>query len=119
MLSALAGAKCGWRKNYMKRVYNAQVKPVMDYAAHCWQPWISNTNMQRLERAQNNCLRKITGHIKSSPIEAVRLETGVCSYATTSKRHTLIAKEKALRNPDDHPSKKAIEEETPHTADTR
>ena len=114
MLRALAGTDWGWRKNDMKRVFNAHIKPVMDYAAHCWQPWISNTNMQRLEVAQNKCLRAITGQVKSSPVESLRAETGVCSYSTTSKRLTLIAKEKALRNPENHPSYKAVSETTSH-----
>ena len=67
----------------------------MDYSAPGRQSWISNTNIEKLERAQNRALRIITGQVQSAPLEAVRAEAKVASYTTESKRTILRSFEKA------------------------
>ena len=93
----------------------------MDYAAAAWQPWLSETQMQKLERAQNKALRIVTGQYNSTPVEALRLESGIVSYRTHSKRLTSIAAEKADRLPPDHPRNVALNPDTPvsHRSKTR
>ena len=77
----------------------------MDYAGPGWQPWLSSTQMDRLDRAQNKC---------STPIEAVHLEANVQSYQTTSRRLTAISWEKAKRAPKNHPREVASRPGPPH-----
>ena len=55
-------------------------------AAPAWQPWIAKTQMDRLERAQNQALRRITGQTASSPVEALRIEADLPSYETVSRQ---------------------------------
>jgi len=114
MMGALSNSKWGWRKEDLTKVYSAHIKSVLDYGAPAWQPWISETNMQQLETAQNKALRHITGQMRSSPVEALRAESGVCSYKTTSQRLTLSAEERAVRCPDDHPCKLTMENTVRH-----
>ena len=52
--------------------------------------------------------------MQSTPIEAVRLESGICSYNTHSKRNILIASKRALRCDKDHPSRLAFDSEITH-----
>ena len=94
-------------------VFHSFIQSKLSYASAAWQPWISNTNMSLLDRAQNKALRFMTGQAKSSPLDAIRLESGIPSYETTSNRHCLIAREKALRCPPDHPLRIAAESDTP------
>ena len=94
MMAALSHSKWGWRKEDLTKVYNAHIKSVMDFGAPAWQPWISDTNMKLLETAQNKALRHITGQMRSSPVEALRAESGINNYRTTSQRLTLSAKER-------------------------
>ena len=69
----------------------------MDYAAAAWQPWISENNIDTLERSNQKALRMVTGQSLGTPTEAIRAEAGVVDYATIRKRHILTAREKALR----------------------
>ena len=41
---------------------------------------------EKLNRLQNKALRAITGQFLSTPVEALRLEAGIQSYDTLSKR---------------------------------
>ena len=82
MLGAVANSEWGWRKKELTKIYNAQVRPVMDYGAAAWQPWICDTNVKSLERANQKALRMVTGQSVGTPVEAIRAEAGVPSYAT-------------------------------------
>ena len=116
-----ASKQWGWRKETLRRVYLTTQCSVLDYAAAAWQPWLSDTQMIKLERAQNKALRIVTGQYSSTPVEALRLEAGVTSYKTHSKRLTSIAAEKADRLPAEHPRNIALNPQTPvtHRSKTR
>ena len=77
--ACLANTGWGWKKRPMRSVYLATQCNILDYAAPVWQPWIAKTQMDRLERAQNQVLRRITGQTASSPVEALRIEAGLTS----------------------------------------
>ena len=55
--------------------------------------------MDRLERAQNQALRRITDQTASSPVEALRIEAGRPSYETISRQLIATFREKAFRCP--------------------
>ena len=74
-------------------VFQSTQRSVMD---------LSSTNMDKLEKAQNQALRAITGQYSSTPLEALRLESGFQSYATHSKRLTATSQQKAFRLPTEH-----------------
>ena len=56
-----------------------------------------------MDIVQNKSLRLVTGQFKSNPLDALRLEAGVLSYAVKIDRMSLASVEKALRLPEDHP----------------
>ena len=114
ILAALSNTTWGWRKNSLLKVYNTHIRSILDYSASAWQPWISDTNRKALDTLQNKALRLITGQYRSTPLEALRLEAGVQSYTTQSKRLLLTASEKALRSPQDHPRRLAVEGAVAH-----
>ncbi len=86
------------------KVYKALLLSLLTYAAPAWQPWAAPSRIEQLERCQNKALKVVTGQLKSTPVETLRREAGICSIATASKRATALAYEKAHRLPLDHPS---------------
>ena len=86
----------GWKKSTMKTMYFAYVRSKMDYAAPAWQPWLSNTNMTRLEALQNRALCIVTGQLVSTSLDALGKEASVNSYSTSSKQLILKSRQKAL-----------------------
>ena len=114
LLGCLGNTGWGWKKRPMRSVYLATQRSILDYAAPAWQPWISRTQMDRLERAQNQALRRITGQTASSPVEALRIEAGQSSYETISRQLIATSREKAFRCPPNHPRRLALEGEQRH-----
>jgi ribonuclease HI len=108
MLGAVANTEWGWRKQDLRKVFLAHIRSVLDFAGCAWQPWLSKTNICKLERAQNKALRLITGQAKSSPVEALRAEADVSSFTSNIRANCMRSMEKAHRLPEDHPRKLAI-----------
>ena len=103
VLAKLAYADWGCNKFELFRIYQAIVKSRLDYAAPAWQPWLSDTQFNKLEVVQNKALRLITGQTKSTRVDALRHEAGTESYKTHASRNTLLSYEKAARLPSHHP----------------
>jgi ribonuclease HI len=113
-INALANRDWGWRKHLLRRVFITFQLPLLTYSAAAWHPFLSSSNMDALDRAQNRVLRAITGQLSSTPLEALRLEAGVSSLRITSKRLALTAMEKALRLPATHPRAIAASQHVQH-----
>ena len=109
MLAALANTEYGWRKDDLKVVYHAFISSKMHYASAAWQPWLSESNVKVLDSIQNRALRIMSGQVASSPVEALRAEMDIPSFATQRDRRCLLAKEIAERRPEDHPRRLALE----------
>ncbi len=90
------------------KVYKSLQLSLLTYAAPAWQPWAAPTRIDQLERCQIKALRVVTGQLKSTPVETPRREAGICSIATASKRATVLANEKADRQPLDHPRRQIL-----------
>lgn len=70
--------------------------------------------MKRLDTAQNKCLRIISGQYANTHLDGIRLETGVPSYPTHSKRLIATAYEKGMRLPPKHPRREALDKNVTH-----
>src|SRR5688572_29949465 len=49
------------KKGTLLATYKTIIIPVMEFASTVWSPFISDTNLQKLQTTQNNALRIITG----------------------------------------------------------
>jgi len=119
MLAALAGRDWGWRACYLRRVYEATILSIMRYCGPAWQPWMSPTTADQLQRSQNRALRIVTGQHATTPIEALHLETGLPTMKTTIRRDAAIALERSLRLPDGHPRRLLASLDVPHRSKIR
>ena len=61
----------GLAKARLRTVYTATQRSVAEYAAAAWTPWLSSSNIEKLERTQLQAVRAITHHVRSTPTEAV------------------------------------------------
>ena len=114
VLASLSHSDWGWKRDTLKTVYLTSIRSIMDYGAPAWQPWLSETNVNALERAQNKALGRISGQHVGSPFGSKNLETGIPTYATIINRKCIKKQEKGLRLPPDHPSNIAFAFDTKH-----
>ena len=70
----------------MRMVYTATQRSVADYGSVAWAPWISATNMEKIERAQRRAVHRITGATQSTPSEALNREAGLEDMRTRYQR---------------------------------
>ena len=119
IIRATAHTSWGWCRTMLKMAFHALVHSKLDYAVPAWQPWLSETNLNNLDRLQNRSLRLITGQLISAPLETLRLEAAVQSYLTYSKRLILKANKKARRSTDDHPKCIALNVNIPQRLQSR
>ena len=64
----------GLAKARLRTVYIAAQRRVAEYAAAAWIPWLSSSNIVKLERTQLQAARASTNHVRSTPTEAVLYE---------------------------------------------
>ena len=57
MLKALAGSTCGCNKEALLTTYQAIVRTILSHCCAVWTPPLKDTNLSRLELAQNSQLR--------------------------------------------------------------
>ncbi len=95
VLTSLTSKQWDWRKDQLTKIYKALYLSVMLHGAPAWQPWLSASRLEQLERCQNRALRVITGQLQTIPVETLRREAGVCSMMTLMRQQTAIAYEKA------------------------
>ena len=97
VLRALSSTSWGWNVSLLRDTYIALIRSIAEYASPSWAPWISATNLKRLETTQLKALRVITKAFERSPREAVLLEAGVCFLTTRYRQLAAIAYERTLR----------------------
>ena len=75
VLKALAGTNWGQQKETLLMTYKALGRSIANYAAPVWSINASETNIGKIQRAQNEALRIITGSHKMSSIDHIHSET--------------------------------------------
>jgi len=88
LFRTLGGYTWGWNKKDLCTVYIATQRSVMKYAAPAWAPWMSATNIHRLERVQYAAARSITSQLRSTPLEALIRKATLPTMAT---RYRMLA----------------------------
>ena len=99
MIRAVANTSYGWGRDELKKLFFSFVRIRLDYAGPAWQPWLCDTKLTALEVVQSKSLSAITGQLSSSPVDALRYETQIPSYATHMERNCLKSMELATEWP--------------------
>ena len=98
ILKRLAGSKWGCSRDVLNTTYKAYIKPVLHYG--CEALVTSNeSNVNKLEKVQNQAMRLITGAVKSTPVTAMQILTQNDPIKEDIRRLALIQYEKLKRLP--------------------
>ena len=103
LLGALSGKEWGWNGGLLRRVFRAIPLSIASYCGAGWQPWLAKSTVAMLDRAQNRCLRAVSGLRSLAPVESVRLEAGIPSFETLIRRNAAIALEKSYQLGESNP----------------
>ena len=81
VLKALAGTSWGQDKETIMLTFQSLIKPILSYAAPVWFPATCRTNIDRLQRVQNQALRIASGSLLKADIQHLHSETSTLPLA--------------------------------------
>ena len=103
----LTGSTWGANQKTLKTVYQGSVRPHLEYGATAWST-AAKTNLQSIDKVQNQALRIITGAMKSTPIAAMEEVTGVQPLKSRRDMKILLQAEK-FKCQKEHPMKERFD----------
>ena len=98
-LRCISTSSWGSSKESLSLLYKSFLRPLLTYASPGWFPFLSATNLTKLERLHRAASRAITGCLSSSPIPLLLSEASLPSLRVTLTHFTLSCYEQALRLP--------------------
>ena len=91
-----------------RSLYIQYIRAVLGYASSSWVPWISNSNLQILQRIQNQALRSIAGLCRDCPVDFLHLETGIEPLINRYQKNDEIIWDRYERLPEEDQRKQLI-----------
>ena len=98
ILKRLAGSKWGCARQVLNTTYKTHIKPILQYGSETTIT-ANKSNLDKLEKVQNQALRIITGAVSSTPISLLQGYTHNISLQTDKIQRSLVLYEKLKRLP--------------------
>ena len=98
-LRCISASSWGPSKESLSLLYKAFLRSLLTYASPGWFPFLSATNLTKLERLHRAASCAITGCLSSSPIPPLITEASLPPLRVTLTHSTLLSYERALRLP--------------------
>ena len=98
-LRCISASSWGPSKESLSLLYKFFLRSLLIYASPGWFPFLSATNLTKLERLHRAASRAITGCLSSSPIPLLLTEASLPPLRVTLTHFTLFSYERALRLP--------------------
>ena len=108
LLKRLAGTAWGSDKDTLRGLYLGYVRSALEYNSALLTT-CARTNVESLDRVQNNALRLISGAMRSTPTAACEIHTNVEPLGMRRDKAAMEACERSKRMNKDHPNKHLIE----------
>ena len=102
-LRCISASSWGPSKESLSLLYKAFFRPLLTYASPRWFPFLSVTNIIKLERLHRAASRAIAGCLSSSPIPLHLSEVSLPPLRVTLTHFTLSSYERALSLPTSFP----------------
>ena len=102
-LCCISASSWGPSKESFSLLYKSFLRSVLTYASPGWFPFLSATNITKLERLHRAASRAIAGCLSSSPIPLLLTEASLPPLRVTLTHFTLFSYERALRLPTSFP----------------
>ena len=98
-LHCISASSWGPSKESLSVLYKSFFRPLLTYASPGWFPFLSATNLTKLERLHRAASRAITGCLSSSPTPLLLSEVFFISPTSHPDSFTFLSHERALRLP--------------------
>ena len=98
-LRCISASSWGPSKEFLSLLYKSFLRPLLTYASPGWFPFLSATNITKLERFHRAASRAITGCLSSSLVPLLLTEASMPPLRITLTHFTLFSYERALRLP--------------------
>ena len=98
-LRCISASSWGPSKESLSVLYKSFLRPLLTYGSPGWFPFLSVTNLTKLERLHRAASRSITGCLSSTPIPLLLSEASLPPLQATLTHFTLWSYERALRLP--------------------
>ena len=95
----ISASSWGPSKESLSLLYKSFLRSLLTYASPGWFPFLSATNITKLEHLHRAASRAITGCLSSSPIPLLLTEASLPPLRVTLTHFTLFSYERALRLP--------------------
>ena len=95
-LRCISASSWGSSKESLSLLYKSFLRPLLAYASPGWFPFLSITNITKLERLDQAANRAITGCLSSSPIPVLLSEASLPPLRVTLTHFTLSSYEQVL-----------------------
>ena len=102
-LRCISASSWGPSKESLSLLYKSFLRPLLTYASPGWFPFLSTTNITKLERLYPAASRAITSCLLFSPISLLLTEASLPPLRVTLTHFTLSSYEQALRLPTSFP----------------
>ena len=102
-LRCISASSWGPSKESLSVLCKSFPRPLLTYASPGWFPFLSATNLIKLERLHGAASRAITGCLSSSPIPLLLSQASLPPLRVTLTHFTLFSYERALRLPTSFP----------------
>ena len=99
----ISASSWGPSKESLSLLYKSFLRPRLTYASPGWFPFLSATNITKLERLHRAASRAITDCLSSSPILLLLTEASLPPLRVTLTQFTFLSYERALRLPTSFP----------------
>ena len=99
----ISASSWGPSKESLSLLYKSFLRPRLTYASPGWFPFLSATNITKLERLHRAASRAITDCLSSSPIPLLLTEASLPPLRVTLTQFTFLSYERALRLPTSFP----------------
>ena len=100
ILCALGGTTWRWPPVDLKTIYIATQRSLAEYGSQAWAPWLSKSNLGKLESAQLNAARAITDHLRSNPGKIVLREAHLTPLEARYKNLSFLKADSWLQQTD-------------------
>ena len=102
-LRCISASSWGPSKKSLSLLYKSFLRSLLTYASPGWFPFLSATNITKLERHHRAASRAITGCLSSSPIPLLLTKASLPPLRVTLTHFTFLSYERALRLPTSFP----------------
>ena len=102
-LRCISASSWGPSKESLSVLYKFFLQSLLTYASPGWFPFLSTTNLTKLEHLHQAATRAITGCLSSSPIPLLLTKASLPPLRVTLTHFTLFSYEQALRLPTSFP----------------